>query len=351
MPRACSSGGESRLRTALIAARFLLLIFWVNFSAFGQQQQPTSYAGFEGRKVETVDVSATPLMDVTSFRAMIRQKAAKPFSQAALRESITALQNTKLFSSVKLNVTTQKGGLKLVFVLEPAYYVGYLSFPGAISASPYTRLLQAANIPAQSAFTNDVPPQGQKALQLFLQTNGYFLASVQSKSDWDQQHMIVNLAFACDLKKLARIGEIEIDGVPPAEADKLRGAMDSLWAKLKRSSLKSGQKYSIHRIYQGVAHIRAELADQGRLAPTVRFDGGYALDVAFGSPSRPLANPFGTASKIMSSRCRSGAVFNDVVGRPQKHSQFVSPSDLPTRLRGSVLLSSRLDGGGNVILP
>lgn len=271
MPAGCSSGGESRLRTALIAARFLLLILGISFPVFAQQQQPTSYAGFEGRKVETVDVSATPLMDVTSFRAMIRQKAGQPFSQAAVRETITALQNTKLFSSVKLNVTPQQNGLKLVFVLEPAYYVGHLSFPGAIRAFPYTRLLQSANIPAQSAFTNDLPPQGQKALQHFFQTNGYFLASVQPKPDWDQQHMIVNLTFACDLKKLARIGEIEIDGVSPAEADKLRGAMDSIWAKLKRSSLKSGQKYSIHKVYQGVAHMRDELADQGRLAPTVRF--------------------------------------------------------------------------------
>src|SRR6185437_15641377 len=262
---------DRRLRIAPFAGKFLLLFFWSSFLVFAQQQQPTSYAGFEGRKVETVDVSATPLMDVTSFRAMIRQKAGQPFSQAAVRESITALQNTKLFSSVKLNVTPQQNGLKLVFVLEPAYYVGHLSFPGAIQAFPYTRLLQSANIPPQSAFTNDLPPQGQKALQHFFQTNGYFLASVAPKAGWDQPHMIVNLTFACDLKKLAKIGAIDIEGVPPPEAQKLRRAMDSLWAELRRTSLKSGQKYSIHRIYQGVAHIRAKLADEGRLAPTVRF--------------------------------------------------------------------------------
>ena len=262
---------EGRLRTAPLAARFLLLFFWASFLAFAQQQQPTSYAGFEGRKVETVNVSATPLMDVTTFRAMIRQKAGQPFSQTAVRESIAALQNTKLFSSVKLNVTPLQNGLKLVFVLEPAYYVGHLSFPGAVHAFPYTRLLQSANIPAQSAFTNDLPPQGQKALQHFFQTNGYFLATVAPHDDWDQQHMIVNLTFACNLKKLAKVGAIDIEGVPPTEAQKLRGAMDSLWDKLRRTSLKSGQKYSIQRIYQGVAHIRAKLADEGRLAPTVRF--------------------------------------------------------------------------------
>lgn len=271
MLRMRCSACASPLRTAPLAARFLLLFFWANFLAFAQQQQPNSYAGFEGRKVQTVDVSATPLMDVSSFRPMIRQKAGQPFSQAAVRESINALRNTKLFSQVKLNVTPQENGLKLVFVLEPAYYVGHLSFPGAVHAFPYTRLLQAANIPAQSAFTNDLPPQGQNALTHFLQTNGYFLASVAPQADWDQQHMIVNLTFACNLNKLARVGAIEIEGVPPANAAKLRAAMNSLWAKLKRTSLKSGQKYSIQRIYQGVAHIREELADQGRLAPTVRF--------------------------------------------------------------------------------
>lgn len=270
MLRLALSGGTNPFRMTPLAAKFLLFFLGANF-VFAQQQQATSYAGFGGRKVETVDVSATPLMDVTTFRGMIRQKAGQSFSQAAVRESIHALQSTNLFSSVKLNVTPQKNGLKLVFVLEPAYYVGHLSFPRAVPKFPYTRLLQAANIPPQSAFTNDLPQQGQKALLHFFQTNGYFLASVRPQTDWDKTHMVVNLIFACDLKKLARVGTIQIDGVSPKEAAKLRGAMDSLWPKLTRSSLHSGQKYSIGRIYKGVANIREELADQGRLAPTVRF--------------------------------------------------------------------------------
>lgn len=264
-----------RRRNQPKTARLILILVLLLFSsmpfALAQQQQPSSLAGFEGRKVEKIDISATPITDVEGFRAMIRQKAGQPFSQAAVQESVIALRNTGLFSDVKLNVTPEQNGLKLVFVLEPAYYLGYLSFPGAIPKFPYSRLLQATNIPAQSAFTNDLPQQGQHMLSQFFQTNGYFLATVKPQSDWDHQHMIVNLMFACNLNKLARIGSIEISGVSPEEAAKLRAAMNSLWAKLKRSSLKTGQKYSIHRIYQGIARMRGQLANEGRLAASVRF--------------------------------------------------------------------------------
>lgn len=263
--------GISRIGRLWQLAPFLALFFAGACLATAQQQEPNSYAGFQGRKVETVDVSAAPLMNTDTFRKMIREKPGQPFSQSAVRESIAALQQTKLFSQVRLVVTPQKNGLKLVFVLEPAYYIGLLSFPGAVSAFPYTRLLQAVNIPAQSAFTNDLLTQGQKALLHFFQTNGYFLASVTPQAQFDQQHKIVNLIFDCHLNKLARVGEIRIEGVTPAEAAKLRDAMNSLWAKLKRSSLHGGQKYSIHRIYQSVVRMRGELTEEHRLAPTIRF--------------------------------------------------------------------------------
>lgn len=235
--------------------------------ASGQAQQPNSYAGFEDRKVASVSLSATTLMSTSAFRPMIRQKASQPFSQAAVQQSIAAFQETKLFSQVRLVVTPEPTGLNLVFILEPGYYVGLISFPGAISKFPYTRLLQAVNIPSQSEFTNDLLSQGQNALTHFFQTNGYFLASVTPQMQWDQQHKIANLVFVCRLDKLARLGEIHIDGVSEDEAAKLRGAMNSLWTKLKRSNVKGGQKYDARRIYQGVAEIRKELADEQRLRP------------------------------------------------------------------------------------
>jgi hypothetical protein len=47
-----------------------------------------------------------------------------------------------------LNVIPEQSGLRLEFILEPAYYLGIIEFPGALKAFSYTRLLQTINYPA-----------------------------------------------------------------------------------------------------------------------------------------------------------------------------------------------------------
>jgi outer membrane protein insertion porin family len=236
-----------------------------------QQAQPSTYAGFDGRKVSRVDISIRPQMDAAPFRKMIRQKANEPFSSASVRQSVDALQETKLFSQVQVKVTPELAGLKVLFLLRPAYFVGLISFPGVTNQFPYTELLQAVNIPEQSAYTQDLLPQGQKALLHFLQTNGYFAATVEPHSQMDDAHRIVNFIFIVRLGPDARIGAINFEGLSEPQADDARSALGSWWARIKRDSLRPGQKFSRKRIGKATDYIRAHLRKNHRLAPLVRL--------------------------------------------------------------------------------
>lgn len=254
------------------SALILALMACCSPCALAQRAQPTTYAGYEGRTVSRVDISARPEMNVEEFRPLIQQKAGQPFSTKTIQASVQALQQTRLFSQIQVSIEPGQNGLRVTFILQPASYLGLISFPGAAKIFTYSRLLQAVNIPEQSPFTKDLLPQGQKALLEFFHTNGYFTAQVTPSALPDDAHRIVNLVFQCKLGPRARVGKIEIEGVSPNQAVALRESLSSWWARLKRASLRPGQKYSEPRISKATEEIRARLRGEGHLAPIVRFE-------------------------------------------------------------------------------
>jgi outer membrane protein insertion porin family len=252
-------------------------IVWVLlFSSFvlraaAQEAQPDTYAGFEGNNVAKVDISAKPTFDMEAFRPLIQQKTGQPFSMKAIRDSVEALQKTELFSKVQVSIKPEQAGLNILFILEPASYIGILTFPGATKTFTYTQLLQAVNIPEQTAYVDELPTQGTQALLNFFRTNGYFEASVTPNVERDDAHRIVNLRFDCRLNRLARFGELNIQGLSDEETSRLRDSLRSFWALVRGASLKPGKKYSPQHINKSVSYIRSHLRKEGRLAPQVQF--------------------------------------------------------------------------------
>ena len=137
----------------------------------------------------------------------------------AIRESVGALQKTNEFTQVQVSVEPQPGGLRVTFILQPASYIGLILFPGVTKRFAYTRLLEAVGIQEQTPFIEKQLPEAKKALLDFLATNGYFTSTAEVEIHRDDPHRLVNLAFVVQLNKRARIGEIEIAGLPAEEAD------------------------------------------------------------------------------------------------------------------------------------
>ncbi len=250
----------------------LLQLLLAPLGAGGQESAQESYAGFEGRMVAEVQLAAHPAMDVEVFRSMVTLKAGQPFSMAVLRDSVAALQQTHEFSQVQVEVTPQPAGLRVVFILQPADYIGLISFPGADRTFAYTQLLQAVNIPEQSPYVETQIDSGKEALAKFLTSSGYFSAVVDVRTQRDDTHRMVNVVFSVKLNRLARVGAINIAGVTPADADATRRALRTWWARLRGASLKPGQKYSRQRLVKATGYARNHLRKEGRLAPVVRLD-------------------------------------------------------------------------------
>lgn len=234
-----------------------------------------AYEGFEGRKVSKIEVAAAPGTDANRIRSLVSLKPGDPFSAEQLKSSVAAIQKSGGFTEIQASLEPDAIGVKVVLLLEPVFHTGLISFPGAVNRFPYSTLLQTADIQPDSVFSSDVLPERAAALHAYFVKQGYFEAAVRTRTETDEAHKLVNVIFDCQLAKRAKVGKIVIAGVPLEEQQKLRGTLNSFWAKLSSASVRSGQIYSRGRIEKGMERLRAYYRNSNRIAPEIGFEPVY----------------------------------------------------------------------------
>jgi outer membrane protein insertion porin family len=250
-----------------------IALFFLPLTAFSQTKESVGkQPSYEGQKVASVDLIANPRIDTTQYRALIVQKAGEPYSSEKVQASVKALEETQAFSKVEPKVQPDPSGLKLTFVLEPAYYIGMITFPGATKIFSYTRLLQAVNFQDQSTYQQSQVSVAESALRKFFADHGYFQAAVQTEVNTDDQNQLTNITFHVQLGKHARIGKVDIVGPPATEDQRLERTLRSLRARFTGALLKSGKPYGQTRIKSAAALVKKELGKQKYLANTVKVN-------------------------------------------------------------------------------
>src|SRR5262249_2513673 len=170
------------------------------------------------------------------------------------------------------NLVADPAGLRLNFLLEPAYFLGMIDFPGTAGQFAYTRLLQVVNLPDEDPYVKARVGVAEKTLQEFLQRNGFFQATVKADSQIDDAHQIVNVSFSAKLGKRARVGSVSFKGTNPRETASLQHAIRSLRARFTGGLLKPGKSYTRERLRVANNLIQRELTNQHRLASHVTED-------------------------------------------------------------------------------
>lgn len=247
------------------------VFFFLFAAAAGAQvavQSPQS--AYEGQNVAAIDLIANPHRDVEALRSLVAQKAGQPYSQANVEASITALEGTGQFPKVQVNVVPDPSGLRLNFLLEPAYFLGMVNFPGAVKVFSYTRLLQVVNLPDEDPYDKTRVAVAEEALQEFLQHNGYFQSTIQTNSQIDDAHQLVNVSFSVNLGRRARVGDVSFQGSDASENAHLLRLIRSLRARFTGGLLKPGKAYTSERIKAATTLIHRMLSRQHRLASHVQ---------------------------------------------------------------------------------
>ena len=242
------------------------------FSALaGSAQVSTTgpQALYDGQTVTAVDLIASPHRDVEVLRGWVAQESGEPYSQDKVLDSISTLQEKGGFEKVTVNVVPDVDGLRLNFILEPAYYLGVIDFQGVTKSLSYTRLLQTVNLQDEDPYDQSRIPVAHAALVKFLQHNGYFEAKAEVTPQIDDAHHIVNVTFSVAMGKQARIGTVALEGTSGTEEAWLLDRTRSLRARFTGGLLKPGKPYSPERIASATKLIKSSLASQHRLASKV----------------------------------------------------------------------------------
>lgn len=237
----------------------------------GRAQQLPAGIDYNGQPVVAVDLIARPTMNVDSFRRMMTQESGKPYSQKLVDQSRAALEATHQFSKVDVEVTPEAGGLRVDFILQPAYYLGVIHFPGATKVFSYPQLLATVNYPVEDPYEKGRVDQGRDSLERFLVHSGYFRAQVAVQVELNRSLKLAAVTYAVTLNPRAKLGKILINGPAPRDAAELEGALHSIRARLKGANLSSGQRYSASRLQSAESFLRAYLGRQQHLASTVKM--------------------------------------------------------------------------------
>ena len=252
--------------------RLPFLIAWLlgATSLFAQLAPRAPQKSYEGQNVSYVSLVANPHRDLAPLFAVVTQRAGTQYSQQKIDESAAALKRAGNFPEVRVNVVPDITGLRVSFLLEPAFYLGVVEFPGAEKQFSYTRLLQIADLSDEDPYDPTRIPIAEDALRKFLNRNGYFLPKVRAEPHIDDAHELVNVSFVIDAGKRAKISAVRVEGPDEPESARLLHAMRSLRARLTGGLLKSGKPYTAERLATATSLMKKTLTKQQRLASSIR---------------------------------------------------------------------------------
>ena len=226
---------------------------------------------YEGQAVSAVEIAGRPDVDQRSVQSLIVQPAGSPYSEQKVKDTIANLKRDGRFTDVKVNVTPEAAGLRVLFVLQPALYFGVFGFGEATNRFSYTRLLQAANYQRQAPYSKGRVEEAESNLLDFFHQNGYFMATVEPELQTDTAIGVVNVLFFVRLKRRAQVGAISLVGVPPAEAQKLERSLRTFRARIRGARLTTGSTFSQNRLHKATTFLTGQLANQHYLAATVHL--------------------------------------------------------------------------------
>ncbi|MGH9522705.1 MAG: POTRA domain-containing protein, partial [Terriglobales bacterium] len=253
----------------------------------------------QGQNVTTVELAGQPGLNYKEYEPLLAQKPGTPLSKERIAATMQALKATKKYKAVDLELRPEAKGIRVLFVLEPAYYYGLFEFPGAVNKTgefAYARLVQVSNYPPRGAYSEVDVQNAREALETFFHRSGYFRARVTPQVKLDPKHLLATVYFNTVLGPRAKFGKVIVTGTTPQETAKLKGKLHSLMSRLKSSSVIQGKTFSSKHLQNAVSYLEDTLMSEHHLAGQVKLIGANydpetnRADVTFEVQTGPTVN-------------------------------------------------------------
>ncbi len=220
----------------------------------------TSLNSLQGLKIAVIQINSPGVDNPEKLLPTLPQKANEPLDKYKVRQSVQVLYNTGRFAEIQVEAQRNPSGeVVLTFDGRENYFFGSILAEGLQAHPSDSQLVNASKLNLGEQYTEDKINAGVQGMQRTLQENGYYQATIKPFYEWDPHTQQVKVQFVVDRGKPARVGLVNVIGVPGYSAEEVRNI----------GKLRSGDKVSAARLTRALQRLRKRYQKQDRLEAQV----------------------------------------------------------------------------------
>ncbi|HEY4381484.1 MAG TPA: POTRA domain-containing protein [Acidobacteriaceae bacterium] len=273
---------------------------------------------WKGKRVTRIDFQGVTFDDKDPLRAQLPQQAGEPLDPSKVTASIRRLFATGRYRDIRVDGQREPdGGVALIYVGAPRYYVGRVVIQGVKSERLASLLEYATELQPGREFTPSMVDLATSGVRESLASNGYFEPKITATTTTDDAGGQVNASFTVDIGAQARVGQVTVEGQDPGlTVEEIR----------KKAKLKQGSKVNRDTISNTLTRLRSEYQKKDRLEATTSLrkqtynQQRKQVDYDFNANQGPLVKVVVEGFKLSRSRLKllvpiyeEGTIDNDLL--------------------------------------
>lgn len=247
----------------------------------------------------------------------LEQKAGEPLDPTKVRDTMRRLFSSGRYRDISLRGVREAGGVTLIFVGTPRYFVGRVTIAGVKDERLASLLQFATNLNPGTAFADDAISAGTAGIVETLKQAGYYQPQVSEKTTIDVAGNQEDVVYTVVLGPQARIGDVTLAGNDPGM---------TVAEFRKKGKLKVNSKVTRDTTSNALSRLRTQYQKKDHLEATVTLqsqaydNGRKQVDYGFSANQGPEVQVAVEGAKVSKSRLHllvpifeEGAIDNDLL--------------------------------------
>lgn len=274
-------------------------------------------AQWKGLKINAVQFEGVTFDPSDTVPQQLAVKQGKTLQPGDVTDSIRRLFATGRYLDLSVDAERENGGVTLIFVGVPRYFVGRVEIDGVKEERLASLLEYATQLQPGTAFADPQIAAGTEGIRQALSSNGYFQPTIAPATTVDEVNRQVNVTYTVSVGPQARVGEVALQGNDPGLTVK---------QFQKKSKLKHGTRVNRQTVSNALSRIRTEYQKKNRLEATATLEKQTyhperkQLDYDFNANQGPVVKVTVEGVKLSKSRIKllvpifeEGTIDNDLL--------------------------------------
>ena len=239
---------------------------------------------FAGQQVVGVRFDGVTAAMLDPLPAQLELQPGQRLDATNLRASLRRLYASGLYQSLDVEGMRADDGVVVIFRGEPRLFLGRTEIFGVKNDQLRTQLVASERLQSGTRYSQRKLDASLASIQQALTENGYYQGTVERRVQVDPANQQVNVIYNVNPGRLARVGDVKVEGTPGMSLEQFR----------KTSRLKPDKKVDRETVSRALTKLRKHYDAKKRWAGAVTLqDATYhaatnRLDYTFQAREGPL---------------------------------------------------------------